>query len=338
MTSRERVQRTLRFQTPDRIPRDFWALPWFWKRYPAFCQHMAERFPSDFGGVPNVYRDSPRRKGDQHGIGTYVDEWGCSFIGAQDGVIGEVKHPMLTDLEDWRSVVKPPYETLPEDFSAARDTVNRACAATDLFVKAGCNPRPWERYQFLRGSYDALCDMADPPPEALLVLQRIHEFHLREVEFWATTDVDAISFMDDWGAQRQLLIRPDVWRAVFKPLYKEYADIAHAAGKTIFMHSDGHTEAIYPDLVEIGIDAFNSQLFCMDIESLSAYRGKITFWGEIDRQHILPSKDPEDGRHAVRRVRDALWLPEGGIIAELEAGLLTNPEVVEAVYEEWDRS
>ncbi|MDA0322938.1 MAG: hypothetical protein O2923_09520 [Verrucomicrobia bacterium] len=34
----------------------------------------------------------------------------------------------------------------------------------------------------------------------------------------------------------------------------------------IFMHSDGHILEIYPDLVEIGIDAVNSQIFCMGID------------------------------------------------------------------------
>ena len=66
------------------------------------------------------------------------------------------------------------------------------------------------------------------------------------------------------------------------------------------MHSDGNITEIIPDLIEIGIDALNSQLFCMDIEELGKkFRGKITFWGEIDRQNILPNgnrKDIEDDR------------------------------------------
>ena len=45
-------------------------------------------------------------------------------------------------------------------------------------------------------------------------------------------------------------------------------DILHAHGKSVFFHSDGHIESIFPDLVEIGVDAVNSQLFCMDIEKL----------------------------------------------------------------------
>ena len=31
-------------------------------------------------------------------IGEYVDEWGCTFVNIQEGVIGEVKQPIV---EDW---------------------------------------------------------------------------------------------------------------------------------------------------------------------------------------------------------------------------------------------
>ena len=54
------------------------------------------------------------------------------------------------------------------------------------------------------------------------------------------------------------------------------------------MHSDGHTLRIIPKLIDLGLDAMNAQLFCMGVENLRPFRGKITFWGEIDRQHLLP--------------------------------------------------
>ena len=36
------------------------------------------------------------------------------------------------------------------------------------------------------------------------------------------------------------------------------------------MHSDGRISEIHPDLVEVGVDALNSQLFCMDLADLAA--------------------------------------------------------------------
>ena len=110
----------------------------------------------------------------------------------------------------------------------------------------------------------------------------------------------------------------------------------HEAGKHAWFHSDGHIAAIYPDLIEIGVDALNSQLFCMDIEDLAAkYKGKITFWGEIDRQWILPRGTVEDVKAAVRRVRRALDDGTGGVIAECEWGVNDPRENIEAVFETW---
>ena len=115
--------------------------------------------------------------------------------------------------------------------------------------------------------------------------------------------------MDDWGSQRSLLISPAMWRTYFKPMYRDYVQIAHAAGKKFFMHSDGHILAIYPDLIEIGVDALNSQIFCMGVEQLAPFAGKITFWGEIDRQHLLAFATPDEvesgGAPGVRRISGA---------------------------------
>ena len=82
--------------------------------------------------------------------------------------------------------------------------------------------------------------------------------------------MDGITFMDDWGSERALLISPKMWTHYFKPLYKAYCDLAKAHGKFVFMHSDGYIFDIYEHLVEIGVDAVNSQLFTMPIESAAA--------------------------------------------------------------------
>ncbi len=337
MTPRERVQRCLTFQHPDRLPRQLGVLPWAVFYHPEELARIQARFPDDIIGAPNIYRPSPRVHGDAYEVGSYTDDWGCVFTNLQRGVHGEVKDPILRDLADWKSI-QPPYETLPENLEATRERIRRFCGETDRFVHGSCNPRPWERYQFLRGAESALMDVADPSPEFLSLLRTIHEYYLRELEIWAATDVDGLAFMDDWGGQRQLLISPDTWRAVFKPLYRDYCDLIHAAGKYAFMHSDGHIQAIYPDLVEVGVDALNSQLFCMDMAELARIaKGKLTFWGEIDRQHVLPSKDPDVGRQAVRKVARHLYDPSGGVIVQFEFTAGSNPAVVTAILEEWER-
>ena len=147
--------------------------------------------------------------------------------------------------------------------------------------------------------------------------------------------VDGVMFHDDWGSQRSLLISPKMWRQYFKPLYQQYIDIAHSHGKKISMHSDGYTLDIIPDLIEMGLDALNTQIFCIGVDKLAPFKGKITFWGEICRQHLLPYGTVEEVKSAVRQVYDTLW-DNGGCIAQCEFGAGAKPENVAAVFETWD--
>ena len=110
----------------------------------------------------------------------------------------------------------------------------------------------------------------------------------------------------------------------------------HAAGKDVFFHSDGFIMDIIPDLIELGVEALISQLFCMDIEEIAAFfKGQLTFWGEIDRQQILPFGTVDEVRAAVQRVRAALDDGQGGVIAQCEWGLHDPRENIEAVFETW---
>lgn len=336
-TPREIVRDCLTFNKPERIPRDLWLLPWATIHYPEQVKKLQNRYPNDFVTTEYYYPLNSRLKGDPYKKGSFTDEWGCEFINIQDGIIGEVGNPSIQDISDWKKV-KPPYEQLEFDVRKATDQINRFYNSTEKFVLANFCPRPWERYQFLRGTENALMDVMSPDDGAKELLRVIHEFYLKEAEFWIKTNIDAIFFMDDWGAQNQLLIPPKIWCELFKPLYRDYCDLANAYGKFVFMHSDGHISEIYEHLVEVGVDAVNSQLFCMDMEKLAQkVKGKITFWGEIDRQHILPSIDTQESRNAVQEVAKHLYDPKGGIIAQFELGAGANPKNGFAIFDEWEK-
>lgn len=334
MTSRERVQRCLSFEHPDRIPRDTWLLPIAWDEHGKdTVDAFMARWPSDF---LRPALDMPQLvaliQGDAFAVGEFRDEWGCVFENAHPGVIGQVKHPQMAD---WAALddLRPPLEALEIDV----DDINRQCAASDKYVLSTCCPRPFERIQFLRGTENVFMDIARNSKELRQLIDKVHAFYREELLRWAQTDVDGLTIMDDWGTQEQLLISPKKWRELFKPLYAEYAQIAHDAGKTLFMHSDGHIFAIYEDLIEIGIDAVNSQLFCMDLAEIGKrFKGRITFWGEIDRQHVLPHPDPQRSRDAVHQVVEHLYDPSGGVIAQFELGCDVRLENAEVVYQTWE--
>ena len=337
MTSRERILRSLEFRRPDRAPRDLWALPWVELHAAAARDKVLEEFSGDFTRPPGVLAPGDRAHGERNRVGTYTDEWGCVWRCAQDGVVGEVVGPPVAEWSALRTY-QPPWEVIENaDWDAADCAREANCRSDETFLLAGTGIRPFERMQFLRGSENLLADLAWRPPELELLREMVHEHEMRELDGWVRTNVDAISFMDDWGTQQSLLISPATWRELFKPMYRRYVDRIHAAGKKAFFHSDGHVLAIYEDLIELGVDAVNSQLFCMDIEEIARrFKGRITFWGEIDRQRILPHGTVDEVRAAVGRVRRALDDGAGGVIAQCEWGAANPSENNRAVFEAWN--
>ncbi len=332
MTGKERVKAALTFNNPDRPPRDLWTLPYVLLFREDELNALREAYPTDIAAINRSPEHLDKYINNASKIGSYTDDWGSVWQVAEPGVSGEVKRPVLADWADL-ATFQPPWQEIRHQDT---DYINRTCAATDKFTLSGRTIRPFERLQFLRGTETLYYDIGYGTAEFRNLLEIVHEYYLEDAAGWCKTDVDGIGMMDDWGSNRSLLINPKTWRELFKPLYKEYCDMIHAAGKFAFFHSDGNITAIYGDLIEVGMDAINSQLFVMDIEELARlYKGKVTFWGEIDRQHVLPFGTPEDVRDAVMRVRRALDDGTGGVIAQCEWGKDNTKENVEAVFHSW---
>jgi len=326
---RELVRKALTFETPDRLPRDHWWQVWTEDVYPAELAELLERFPADF-----TTPDHKAPVGDRSAfrIGQYVDAWGCVFENVCEGVHGEVKEPVIQSWSDMDKV-SPPMHLIDKGIEWVEQAPNKDSHFSMLMF----GPL-FERMQFLRGTENLFMDMMEQPRELFELRDRVHEFNLKTIDAWCKTDLDALSFNDDWGTQKSLLISPELWRQIFKPMYREYAEVVHAAGKFIFMHSDGYITPVIGDLVEIGIDALNSQLFCMDIEEIGRlYKGKITFWGEIDRQWALTVEDTQMAKDAVKRLHEAIYDPRGGVIAQCQFGPGGRPANIAAVYETWDQ-
>jgi uroporphyrinogen decarboxylase len=332
MTGRERVRAALTFNRPDRVPRDLWALPYVTLFEKESFDAVIQKYPMDIGTSQLSPGWSDKVIKASASAGSYVDDWGSEWHVGEPGVVGEVRKPVLYDWDNLKSF-QPPWNLIRKrDLSYA----NKSCEESDKFMLSDVTARPFERLQFLRGTENLFMDIAYDAAEMRKLLEMVHEFYLEDVRQWCASSVDAVFLMDDWGTNRSLLIDPKVWRALFKPLYKEYCDMIHSAGKFAFFHTDGNTESIFGDLVEVGMDAINSQLFVMDIEELSRkYKGKVTFWGEVDRQHALPFGTKEEVQRAVRRVKEVLDDGTGGVIAQCEWGKQNPRQNIETVFETW---
>ncbi len=330
MNARELVRATLEFSAPESVPRQIWILPWAEEHYPTEVARLRGEFPDHILAAPGLYHAPLPVVGSRYQKGIYIDEWGCRFSNIHGGVIGMVKEPLIRVWDDLARF-QAPHAALTVD----SDAVNAFCRSSDKFVLAGTLVRPFERLTFIRTMEQAFMDLAEQPPELFELLRQIHAHYVKEVEVWARTEVDAIVLMDDWGTQQRMMIAPELWRRIFKPLYHEYNEIARHFGKYVFMHSDGYIMDIIPDLIEVGVHALNCQIKTMGAIDLGRrFRGRITFWGEMDRQELLAFGSVDDVRRAVAEVHANLFA-KGGMIAQCEFGPGAKPENVFEVFRAW---
>lgn len=334
MNSKELVLNALMGRNHARIPRQLWVLPWAREHYPRELKEILRQYPEDIVSIKPLYEKPKTRSGDMHEQGDFTDDWGCRFHNIQRGIIGEVKEPLVKE-PDWNDAtdVHIPVEWLRFDVNQFNKSIQNA---GDKFTICGLYPRLFEQLQFIRGSEDLFIDLATNSAGLRNFMEQMHAFYCAYLTRVCDTEIDAIFFMDDWGSQTSLLIDPAMWRNLFKPLYGEYIEIAHRAGKKAFMHSDGYILPILPDLIDIGLDAINCQIFCIGVKNLSQFRGEITFWGEMDRQFLLPHGTSRDIENAVQDVYDNLY-KDGGCIAQCEFGLSAKPENIMTMFRTWVR-
>jgi len=90
--------------------------------------------------------------------------------------------------------------------------------------------------------------------------------------------------------------------------------------------------AIIPDLIEIGADALNAQIPCMDAEELAqSFGGKICFVAGADRQHILPFGTPAEVASHCQSLATTFGRDNGGYIGGGEIGGDVPPANAEAM-------
>jgi len=313
MTGRERVKRAVEFGCPDRIPVMHAYLPAAMERLGRRLQDVLAKYPSDYGSLTLGYSgDYLIKMGDGD-----VDVWGCRWSNLAHGIVGQVRGHPLADWEALKSYVPPdPAKYLPSEI--VKKGVHRA--EPDKYVVAFCG-NLFERMQWMRGYENLMMDLALGDQRVIDVRDMIVEHNVKMVHIASQGDIDGIEFSDDWGTQQQLMIRPALWRQLFKPAYKTMFDAVRAKSLDVHFHTDGVVIDIIEDLIEIGADVVNVQLAAMDIPELGKqFRGKVCFRTDLDRQYVLPRGTPAEVDQHIKQIVEALGTSEGGIIGCGEIG------------------
>ncbi|MCE5269436.1 MAG: hypothetical protein LLG00_16290 [Planctomycetaceae bacterium] len=331
MTSRELVIRTLNQEPVPRAPRDLWApvgAAWL----PA--DELAEinvRYPSDIVTIESPIQAGKRLHAKQGKAGEYTDAWGCVWQEGEAGAPPQLKHAPLTEASKL-AAYQPPAALLEHGrFTRA----NKTCSTTSRFVLAWSEVRPLDRLRMLCGE-SALVHLARGKDGIRKLLATLHESACKELERWAATEVDAVAFRDDWGTSDGLLVSPEMWRDLFRPLYREYCNILHAKDKFVFFLSGGNILDIFGDLVKLEIDAIHCQFDLMNPQRLAKrYRGRITFWGGMDPQQLREPGTPNQFRESVLAVRRLFDFGSGGVIAQCPWEPGVRLQTIAAFFEHW---
>lgn len=239
-----------------------------------------------------------------------TDPWGCRWDFALAGMAGVVSYSPLEDWENFKAYRMPP---VPRADAAAMEQAERT---RETYPVWGGVEQFFQVMQNLRGTENLMTDFYTQPEKVRKLIDRmLNEYHLPAIEEQLRLKPDIVGLGDDWGTQTALLISPELWREVFKPVYRRMIDLCHQGGAKAWFHSCGHTRAILPDWIELGLDVINPQMFCMDAAEYGATaRGKITIVPDLNRQHVLVNGAPGAVRAHILEMYGRLGGRRGGLI------------------------
>jgi uroporphyrinogen decarboxylase len=174
----------------------------------------------------------------------------------------------------------------------------------------------------LFGMEQAMVNLYWNRPVIKAALAHLDEFYTEFFHHMLETCGDQLEIFglgDDFAGNRGLLIQPTLWRELFKPLYARWLGMAKARGLVTFMHSCGQITQVLPDLIESGLDAWQTvqtHLPGQEAVHLKAEFGQhLTFVGAIDTTHVLGFVSPDEVRAHVRQQIQALGKGGGYICA-----------------------
>lgn len=300
--------KAMRFESPDFIPVHVSFLPSAWIKYRDELDAIVRRHPVLFG-APKPDRNYDEIWSPTYAAGDHVDAWGCVWSNVHQGREAIVTGHPLPRREDVRTLRLPIRDAgLPHGFM-------------------------YLRLQDLRGFEELMIDFAEEPPELQMLIDAVLAYNRRqlEIELNKRDQPGMMHFGDDLGMQHALPISPDKWRKYLKPCYADLYGRCHAAGHTVYMHTDGQIFPIIPDLIACGVNVLNPQIRANGLDNLvRTCRGKVCVNLDLDRQ-LFPFCTPADIDRHVREAVEALGAPEGGLWlqAEVDDGVpLVNIEAI----------
>ena len=256
------------------------------------------------------------KKSIQLGQGLEKDIFGVTWKQQPDGDVGFVVNYPLKDkhLDDYvfPEVKKEFARSLAESVQNDSSGRFRLFSLTMLFFE-----RAWS----LVGMEDLLVDMMLEEEKTVALFEKILNHHLELLDVVLDYDIDGIFFADDWGQQNGLIMGPDMWRKYIKPSMRILFDKVKSRGKVVMLHSCGDLREILGDLIDIGLDVYNTvQPEIYDLSYLKNEYGRdLTFYGGISTQQFLPTATPDESAEMAKRMIELMGKNGGYILSPTHA-------------------
>jgi uroporphyrinogen decarboxylase len=267
-----------------------------------------------YWGWPTERQD---KKG--HFVDAYGVEWNRSGV---DKDIGVIDHPIIADISE-RTYKFPPIDHKRIEADMERMLEGKE----DKFTMGAIGFSVFERAWSLLSMEEVFVAMLTEPQKLSKLFDDICEYNLEVMNTMLKYPIDGFYFGDDWGQQKGLMMGADNWRKYIKPVMKKLYANAKSKGKFVLQHSCGDISEIFPDLIEIGLDCYQTfQPEIYDIEKIkNEYGNNLCFWGGISTQRLLPYETPEVVKSETKRILEIMSKGGGYIAAPTHAIPLDVP-------------
>ncbi len=251
MSHKERVRRALFNEPIDHIPTQLNYTAAFGHTITAHLDVSLEQLPYDIGN--HMLRVDINHDGRIKEDGNVCfDWWRVGFDIREEGyfaAINTLAELQNLDLYHW------PDPLAAELLQDAEQTI--AGKGDEFFIVPNFGFALFECAWSLRGFEQFFMNMVTDLEYAGSLLDRITEIQQVLVHRFLDLGVDGGYFGDDYGAQKNMLFSPRMWRALIKPRLARLFSPFLERVLPIIMHSDGRIQQILPDLLEIGVTTLN---------------------------------------------------------------------------------
>ena len=309
MNNRERVLTALAHRQPDKTP---YNIEFTSKIYPKMVAYYGDPdFASQLGNCLRVLGCEPKNSWQEVRPNIWRDQFGVEWDQHVDKDIGVVCNRLVTP-ENMDAYQFPD----PDDPTRYASYDQVLAERGEQFIVVNYGFSLFERAWTLAGEENILMGMVSNKKFVHALMDRILEFNLRIIRNVCRYDVDALMFGDDWGYQRGVVMGPKLWREFIKPRLQQMYAVVKSSGKLVFIHSCGKVFELFPDLIECGVDVFNPfQPEVIDVyEAKRNYGDRLSFYGGISTQQLLPYGSVSEVKDAVRWLIDRVG-KNGGYIA-----------------------